>query len=252
MTHFFSIPTFWRQADLLKTVFFTIGAFALAVGMWWSLFIAPIDYQQEHCARIMYIHVPAAWMALGIYSLMALLSAVDFIWKMPFFNVMAKTAAPMGFVFTAMTLVTGAIWGKPMWGTWWVWDARLTSMLVLLFLYAGYMLLIETHEDPARGARAGGLLLMVGAINIPIIKFSVQWWHTLHQPASLIKLTGPAIHISMLVPLLIMIGAYSFLFMGLWVMRIESELIQRRIRALEAFKRQTLDHQSREPLRQAC
>ena len=169
------------------------GATALLapIGLYWALVVAPADYQQGEAYRIMYIHVPAAWMSLFTYLVVAAASAAGLIWRHALAEVTARAAAPIGACFTAVALVTGSIWGKPMWGTWWVWDARLTSVLILFFLYLGYIALHDAFDDPARGARAASILALVGVVNLPIIKFSVDWWNTLHQPATVLRLGGP-------------------------------------------------------------
>jgi len=182
--------------------------------------------------RIMFVHVPSAWMALFIYALMALASAAALIWRHPLAELAAQEAAPLGAGFTLICLISGSLWGKPMWGTWWVWDARLTSVLVLFFLYLGYLALVHAFDDPTRGARAGAILALVGVVNIPIIKFSVDWWNTLHQPASVFRLGGPTIVLSMLLPLLVMAIAFTALFFALWLVRIRTAILARRIRAL--------------------
>src|SRR5512147_2652640 len=184
-----------------------LSVLLLTVGVVLALFASPPDYQQGEAVRIMYVHVPAAWMAMFCYTSMAAASAAGLIWRHPVAELSAKATAPIGACFTFLALLTGSLWGKPMWGTWWVWDARLTSVLVLFFLYLGYMALESAFDDPARGLRAASILALVGFINIPIIKFSVDWWNTLHQPASVVRLDGPAIHPSMLAPLLIMAAA---------------------------------------------
>ena len=204
----------------------------LAVGLYLGLFVAPADYQQGESVRIMYVHVPSAWMALFVYTNIAVASAIALIWRHPLADLAAKAASPIGAGFTLLALVTGSLWGKPMWGTWWVWDARLTSVLVLFFLYLGHMALINAFEDPVRGRRAAAVLALVGFVNVPIIKFSVDWWNTLHQPASLLRLDGPAIHPAMLWPLLIMGLGFTLYFVTLLLLRIKSELIAARIRVL--------------------
>ncbi len=156
----------------------------LAVGLFWSLAVAPPDYQQGDTMRIMYVHVPAAWMALSIYLFVAVASAVALVWRHPLAEVAARAAAPIGAAFTFVCLTTGSLWGRPMWGAWWVWDARLTSVLILFFLYLGYIALANAFDDPSRGGRAAAVLALVGVVNLPIVKFSVDWWNTLHQPAS--------------------------------------------------------------------
>ena len=203
-----------------------------AAGLYLGLVRSPADYQQGESVRIMYVHVPAAWMALFCYGCMAAASAVALIWKHPLADLAAKSTAPVGACFTFVALVTGSLWGKPVWGTWWVWDARLTSVLVLLFLYLGYMALYNAFDDPTRGARAAAILALVGIVNVPIIKFSVEWWNTLHQPASVLKMGGPAIHPSMLAPLLLMALAFTTYYLWVLLLRLEGEIIAGKIRAL--------------------
>ncbi|HHI82080.1 MAG TPA: heme ABC transporter permease [Rhizobiales bacterium] len=209
----------------------TIGLFA--VGLYMSLVTAPPDYQQGETVRIMFVHVPASWAALMVYSIMALSSAIAIIFRHPLADVAAKTAAPIGAAFTFLALVTGSLWGKPMWGTYWVWDARLTSMFVLFLLYLGYMAIWQAVEDPHRAARIAAIVALVGFVNVPIIKFSVEWWNSLHQPASVFKAGGPSISSSILIPLLIMGLAYSFLFVTLHLLAIKSEIHARKIRHLQ-------------------
>lgn len=202
---------------------------AFAVGLYYALVASPIDYLQRDTVRIMYVHVPAAWMALGCYSTIAIASLVSLVWRHPLADVCAKAAAPIGAVFTAVCLVTGSFWGKPTWGTWWQWDARMTSVLVLLFIYLGYMALWSAFDDRQRAARAAAILALVGAINLPIIKFSVDWWNTLHQPASVFRRGGPTIHPDMLTPLLIMALAYLLFFVTTLLMRMRAELAAQRL-----------------------
>ncbi|HYZ40820.1 MAG TPA: heme ABC transporter permease CcmC, partial [Stellaceae bacterium] len=192
---------------------------SVAVGLYWSLIVAPADYQQGDTVRIMYLHVPAAWMALSGYLFVAVASAVALVWRHPLAEVAARAAAPIGAAFTFVCLATGSLWGRPMWGTWWVWDARLTSVLILFFLYLGYIALVNAFDDPSRGGKAGSVLALVGVVNLPIIKFSVDWWNTLHQPASVIRIGGPTIAISMLAPLLVMATAFFLLFLTLLIVR---------------------------------
>jgi heme exporter protein C len=210
----------------------TLTVLLLAAGLYLALFVAPPDYQQGESVRIMYVHVPSAYMATMVYALMAAASAVALIWRHPVADIAAREAAPLGAGFTLLCLVTGSLWGKPMWGTWWVWDARLTSVLVLFFLYLGYIALINAFDEPTRGARAGAILALVGVVNLPIIKFSVDWWNTLHQPASIFRLGGPTIAASMLWPLAIMAVGFTLLFLTLWLMRIRSALMAAKLRAL--------------------
>lgn len=201
----------------------------LAAGLWLAFFGSPPDYQQGETVRIMYIHVPAAWMALFVYTSMAVAAFVGLVWKHIVAELYAKAAAPLGAGFTLICLVTGALWGQPMWGTWWVWDARLTSVLVLFFLYLGYIALADAFDDPQKGINAGAVLLLVGVINIPIIKFSVDWWNTLHQPASVTRLDMPAVDGSMMWPLIIMALAFKALFAALVCLRLRTEIYRRRL-----------------------
>jgi heme exporter protein C len=191
---------------------------------------SPDDYQQGNAVKIMYIHVPAAWMALLVYSLMALFNICGFIWKNPFFYLIAKEIAVIGCVFTFITLVTGSIWGKPIWGTWWVWDARLTSVLILFFLYLGYIILLDAFDDRQKGEKIAAVISIVGFINIPIIKFSVQYWNSLHQPASIMRFGGVAIDSAMLKPLLLMSGVYFTYFVFLSLLRVKTEILIKKSR----------------------
>src|SRR3954454_4464074 len=209
--------------------------FVLALGLVWSLVLAPPDYQQGESVRIMFIHVPAAWMSLSVYLLVAVASAVALVWRHPLAEIAAQAAAPVGAAFTLVCLATGSLWGRPMWGAWWVWDARLTSVLVLFFLYLGYIALVNAFDDRSRGARAGALLALVGIVNLPIIKFSVDWWNTLHQPASVVRLGGPSIALSMLLPLLVMASAFTLLFLWLLLLRMRTALNERKIEALRLY-----------------
>jgi len=212
----------------------SMGALAaILLALYFGIFSSPADYQQGETVRIMYVHVPAAWMALFAYTLMALASGSFLIWKHPLADLSAQAAAPIGAGFTAIALVTGALWGQPMWGTWWVWDARLTSVLVLFFLYLGYMALVNGFDDPERGSRMGAILALVGFVNVPIIKFSVDWWNTLHQPASISRLDAPAIDTSMLIPLLLMAIGFKLFFISILILRIKIQLLKKRIRSIQ-------------------
>mgnify|MGYP003851166851 CR=1 FL=1 len=204
----------------------------VAAGLYLGLLGSPPDYQQGESVRIMYVHVPAAWLSMFCYTFMAVAAAVGLIWRHPLADLAAKAAAPVGACFPLLALITGSLWGKPMWGTWWVWDARLTSVLILFFLYLGYMALVNAFDDPARGLRAAGILVLVGFVNVPIIKFSVDWWNTLHQPASVFKMGGPSIDASMLVPLLLMGLGFTTYFLWLLMLRLRAELNAAKIRAL--------------------
>jgi heme exporter protein C len=207
------------------------SAAILAVGLYLA-FNAPEDYQQGITVRIMYIHVPFAWLAMMCYSLMALSAIGTLVWRHPLADVSLKAAAPIGAVFTALALVTGSIWGKPMWGAWWVWDARLTSVFVLFLMYLGIIALTRALDDPGRSARATAIITLVGFINIPIIKFSVDWWNTLHQPASVLRLDGPTIHPSLLWPLLVMAFGFTALFFTLHLSAMRTEILRRRVMAM--------------------
>src|SRR5437899_6708155 len=191
------------------------AAGVLLVGLYLALVVAPPDYQQGETVRIMYIHVPAAWMALSIYLFVAVGSAVALVWRHPLAEIAAAAAAPIGAAFTFVCLATGSLWGRPMWGAWWVWDARLTSVMVLLFLYLGYIALVNAFDEPGRGAKAGSVLALAGVVNLPIVKFSVDCWNTLHRPRRVGRLGGPKIDVAMLVPLLVMAGAFGLLFLWL-------------------------------------
>ena len=181
----------------------------------------------------MYVHVPAAWMGIFIYGVMAGASLVGLVFRHPLADVAAKSAAPLGAAFTTLALLTGSLWGRPMWGTYWQWgDARLVSELILLFIYLGYIALWNAIDDPVRAARAAAVLALVGAADVPVIHFSVDWWNTLHQPASILRLGGPTIDKSFLTPLLIMIVGYTFLFLWLWLLRMQTEILERRARSL--------------------
>ncbi|KAA0683036.1 heme ABC transporter permease [Roseomonas genomospecies 6] len=210
----------------------------LIVGLYIALIGSPRDYQQGDTVRIMYIHVPAAWMSLFVYVNMAIAAACGLVWKHPLADLFAKAAAPVGAGFTFICLVTGSLWGAPMWGTWWVWDARLTSVLILFFLYLGYMALVNAFDDPQRGTRAGNVLLLVGIVNVPIIKFSVDWWNTLHQPASVIRMGGPTIDGSMLVPLIVMALGFTAYFITVVLLRLRAEIVQRKIQTMRLTEAQ--------------
>ena len=190
---------------------------------------SPIDYQQSNAVRIMYIHVPAAWMSLLIYSFVAVFNLSGFIWKNPFFYLIARSIAGIGCLFTFLTLVTGSIWGKPIWGTWWVWDARLTSVLILFFLYLGYILVFDGFDDKQKGEKISAIISIVGFINIPIIKFSVDYWNSLHQPASILRVGGSAIHSAMLKPLMLMFCVYLFYSLSLSLISVKTKLLSKKL-----------------------
>src|SRR5438552_16533471 len=207
----------------------TLLAFAFGVS---QAYLAPDDYQQGATVKIMFIHVPAAWLGLFAWVLMSLAALGTLVWRHPLADVAARAAAPIGAAFTLMCLLTGSLWGRPMWGTYWVWDGRLTSVLLLFLMYLGVLAMWRTVDDPARAARAAAALTLVGAINLPIIKFSVDWWSTLHQPASVLRLGGPAMHPSILVPLLVMGLAFLLLFLTLHLAAMRNEIMRRRVRTL--------------------
>ena len=229
----FANPTrFLRLSRAVQPWVAGVTVVSAVVGLYLGLFVAPPDYQQGESVRIMYVHVPASWAALFSYVGMAAAAAVGLIWKHPLADMAAKATAPIGAAFTFLALVTGSLWGKPMWGTYWVWDARLTSMLVLLFLYLGYIALVNAFDDPSRGTKSSSILVLVGAINVPIIKFSVDWWNTLHQPASVIKLGGPSIDPAMLWPLLLMAAGFTTYYFWVVMLRIRGEILANKIRIL--------------------
>ena len=205
----------------------TLFAFALGIS---QAYLAPDDYQQGATVKIMFIHVPAAWLGIFAWVLMSAAALGTLVWRHPLADVAAKSAAPIGAAFTLMCLITGSLWGRPMWGTYWVWDARLTSVLVLFLMYLGVMALWRAVDDPTRAARAAAVLTLVGAINIPIIKFSVDWWNTLHQPASVLRLGGSTIHPTILLPLIVMLVAFTLLFLTLHLAAMRNEIMRRRVR----------------------
>jgi heme exporter protein C len=210
-------------------------AVLLVVGLYLSA-TAPDDYQQGATVKIMFIHVPNAWLSMFVWTVMSGAALGTLVWRHPLADVAAKAAAPIGASFTLLALVTGSLWGRPMWGTYWEWDARLTSVLILFLMYLGLMALWRAVEDPARAARAVAVLTLVGAINIPIIKFSVDWWNTLHQPASVLRMGGPTLDRAFLVPLLVMAAGFTLLFVTLLVAAMRNEILRRRVRALQMMQ----------------
>jgi len=201
-------------------------------GLAWGLFIAPADWQQGDAVRIMYVHVPSAWLASAGYLSLALCSLASLVWRHPLADLAAVEIGPVGAGFTALCLATGSLWGKPMWGAWWVWDARLTSVLVLFFLYVGHIALVRAFDDPNRGYRAGAILALVGIVNLPVIKFSVDWWNTLHQPATITLTGAPTMATTMLWPLLVCAIGFSLVFAAIVVARLRAAVMERRIRGL--------------------
>jgi heme exporter protein C len=208
MHHWFTLSRFRLISRYLMPLGLIMLLIGLGAGLYLGLITSPADYQQGDAVRIMYVHVPAAWMGLGLYLFVALAGASFLIWKNPLSGIIAQSAAPIGALFTLICLITGSIWGKPIWGAWWVWDARLTSMLVLFFFYVGLMVLADAYDSAERSMKATALLALVGVVNVPIVKFSVEWWHTLHQPASILRTGGIAIDPAMLQPLLLMYLGY--------------------------------------------
>lgn len=205
----------------------------LSIGLTEALILSPEDYKQSHAVRIMYVHVPAAWISLGIFSALTFLSVMGFIFKNKNLFLISKSLAPSGFVFNIIALVTGAIWGKPTWGTWWAWDARITSMLILALFYAMYLVAWRIYEDQEKVFKITSLITILGIINVPIIKFSVDWWNTLHQPASINILSKTSIHVSMLFPLLIMTAAFTLFSLLIFLMKYNTELIKLKRKGLD-------------------
>ena len=222
---------FFRITDKIMPFLWVATVAAFGAALYYGFLNSPPDYQQGETVRIMYVHVPSASLALFAYVLMAIASAMALIFRHPLADAAAKAAAPLGAAFCFLALVTGSIWGKPMWGTWWVWDARLTSMFVLMLLYLGYMAVWRAFDDPHRAASLARVVALVGVINIPIVKFSVDWWNTLHQPASIVRMDGPAIHESILRPLGLMFLAFSLFFITLHLVALKNEVRARKVRA---------------------
>ena len=228
---------FLALAERLLPYLIGLTVFALAAGLYLASG-APDDYQQGATVKIMFIHVPSAWLSMLVWGVMSVAALGTLVWRHPLADVAAKAAAPIGAAFTLICLVTGSLWGRPMWGTYWVWDARLTSVLVLFLMYLGVIALWRTVDDPSRAGRAAAILTLVGAINIPIIKWSVDWWNTLHQPASVFRVGGPAIHPAILVPLLSMAIAFTLLFLTLHIAAMRNEILRRRVRSLRLMQAQ--------------
>ncbi len=220
---------FMRFSAWAGPIFLCFAIALFSVGVPWALAYSPPDYQQGETVRIMYVHVPAAWWSLGIYAFMGAASFVGLVWRHALADLAARCAAPIGATFAGVCLVSGALWGAPTWGTWWEWDGRLTSMLVLFIIYLGYLALWSAIDDEEKAARLAAILCLVGLINLPIVKFSVDWWSTLHQPASLFRAGGSAIDPTMLGPLLTMAGAFLFLFAGLLMLNMRAAIYRRRV-----------------------
>jgi heme exporter protein C len=221
----------WSRPVL--AILWPVTIVGLAAGLYMSFFVSPPDYQQGEMIRVMFIHVPFAWLSMACFGFMAIASIGFLVWRHPLADVAAKAATPIGAAFTFLALVTGSLWGKPTWGTYWVWDARLTSVLVLFIIYLGLIALRQAIEDAGKAAKAAAILTLVGSVNIPIIKFSVDWWNTLHQGESIFRAGGPTIYATMLWPLLVMIGSMTLLFAALVLMAMRNEIHRRRVRSLE-------------------
>lgn len=220
-----SPPHFYALSGRMVPWFGWPALVLILAGLYGGLWLAPPDYQMGDGFRIIYVHVPSAWMSMFVYVMMAVAAGIGLVWRIKLADLVARNCAPLGAVFTFLTLVTGSLWGKPMWGTWWEWDARMTSELVLLFLYLGYMALNAAFEDPRTGARASAVLALVGVVNIPIIHYSVEWWHSLHQGATITKLAQPSIDASMLVPLLVMAIGFKAWFAAVLLQRVRNDVL---------------------------
>ena len=221
-----SPPYFYDLAGKVVPWVGGLSALFFAYGLYTGLVIAPTDYEQGESFRIIYVHVPSAWLSMLVYAILAACGAISLIWRLKLAESLARACAPIGASYTFLALVTGSIWGKPMWGAWWVWDARLTSELVLLFLYLGYMALQSAFSDRRTASRASAILALIGVVNLPIIHYSVDWWNTLHQGATILKANAPSIHPSMLIPLLIMVLAFHLHFFTVALMRIRCEILE--------------------------
>lgn len=231
--HRFANPgRFTRASGAVLPWLVILAVIVTAAGLVWGLFFSPADWQQGDAVRIMYIHVPAAWLASAGYAGLAACAAVSLVWRHPLADLAAMEIGPVGAGFTALCLMTGSLWGKPMWGAWWVWDARLTSVLILFFLYLGHITLIRAFDNPQRGYRAAAILALLGAVDLPIIKFSVDWWNTLHQPDTITLTGAPSMYISMLWPLLLTTIGYTLAFVAIVLARLNAAVNERRLRAL--------------------
>jgi heme exporter protein C len=224
---FGSPPYFYRFAGRWAPWFLGIACALLVVGLYGGLAVAPADYNQSDAYRIMYVHVPSAYLSLMTYTWMAVAAAIGLIWRIKIAHAVAAACAPAGASFTAVSLATGMIWGQPIWGTYWEWDPRLVSQLFVLFFFLGYIALRGAIEDRDRADRSSAVLAVVGVVNVPIVHFSVDWWNSLHQPPTLMRADGPAMPMSMLWPLLVMIGAYTFYFLAIMLMRARAEVLRR-------------------------
>jgi heme exporter protein C len=233
MFNFFNLGKLFQITSRSTRYVFVLFIIVLTIGLSEALFLSPEDYKQSHSVRIMYVHVPAAWMALGIFSMMTFLSVGTFIFKNKKFYLISKSLAPSGFIFNIIALITGSIWGKPTWGTWWAWDARITSMLILALFYFMYLLSWKIIENKNTVIKISSLIVIVGAINLPIIKFSVNWWNTLHQGPSLKIIGETTIHSSMLIPLGIMTAAFALFSLLIFLMKFNTEMIRIKNKGLD-------------------
>ncbi len=224
MLHILTPQLFLKIEKIVTPILLLLFPITLGFGLYYAIFSSPPDYQQGEMVRVMYVHVPAAWMSLGIYSFISICSFSVLIWKTRIAYIMAVAAAPIGATFSLITLVTGSLWGKPIWGTWWVWDARLTSMLILFLQYISYIMIINSNSNLSRAEKPASVMALIGFINIPIVKFSVDIWYSLHQPASVFKSGGPSIHASMMLPLMIMFLSFIFYFLILLLIRTKTIL----------------------------
>lgn len=223
---------FSRLTGNLQLPLIILSTTMISLGLYYGLFDSPKDYQQGDAVRIMYVHVPSAWLASFLYFSLAVSCIFYLVWKHPLADLIANTIAPIGLIFSILTLITGSLWGKPMWGTWWVWDARLTSMLILFFFYLGFILLSNAFERKIDGSKTASVLAIIGLINLPIIKFSVDWWHTLHQPSSILRMDGPSIDKEMLFPLSLMMVGFSLFSLYLIIINVKRMLMEKKCEAL--------------------
>ena len=234
MIDYFANPSrFVRITSILVPWLMAAAGILFITGLYLSLLKSPDDIVQGSAVRIMYVHVPSAWLSIFSYLLLAICSLFFIVWRHPLADILSRAIAPVGALFSLLTLLTGSIWGKPMWGTWWVWDARLTSMLILFLLFMGYIALSNAFEKSERGSRPAALLAIAGSINLPIVKFSVDWWSTLHQPASIMRTGGISIDSTMLLPLVIMFLAFQLFFILIIIFRSHSILIERKMQHLK-------------------
>ncbi|MAI83422.1 MAG: heme transporter HemC [Rickettsiales bacterium] len=232
----FSLVTplkFQKFSTIIQPWISVLYVIFLTFGIFYSFFNSPPDYLQGESVRIMYVHVPCAWLSLQIYLIMAICSFISIVYKHTLADIISRSCAPIGACFTLITLVTGSIWGKPTWGTWWVWDARLTSELILLFIYIGHIYISRAFEDHRKGDKSAAILTLIGTVNLPIIKWSVDWWNTLHQPASISKFSSPSIDSSMITPLFFMSIAFFLIFLSILLTRIRCEILARKIEIIE-------------------